>query len=389
MEIFLVGGAVRDKLLGLPAGERDWVVVGASPQEMLALGYTRVGKDFPVFLHPQSKEEYALARTERKTAPGYHGFEFHTDPGVTLEEDLLRRDLTINAMAQASDGTLIDPYGGREDLDAGRLRHVSPAFVEDPVRILRVARFAARFGKWGFSVAHGTNVLMRRMVADGEVDHLVAERVWAEWRKALDSDTPERFFSVLHGCHALAVLFPEIEREYAGAGGHAQTLPAALQRLAASAGETTDPVIRFGVLMLSLGADLDLRRRIGHIERLCQRLRVPKEYARLAQLAVSLQPDLVPEDADSVLRALEASGALRGHERWRRLLEVYRLCGRISADTMQLLQRAGDEAAAVRAADLERTDLSGPALGQAIAERRRLRLARLLQHGAASEEERE
>jgi tRNA nucleotidyltransferase (CCA-adding enzyme) len=168
MQIYLVGGAVRDKLLGLPVRERDWVVVGATPEAMVKLGYRPVGKDFPVFLHPDTHEEYALARTERKTAPGYKGFVVHADPDVTLEEDLRRRDLTINAIAEAADGTLIDPFNGREDLDQGLLRHVSPAFVEDPVRILRVARFAARFAKWGFKVAHGTHALMQRMVDNGE-----------------------------------------------------------------------------------------------------------------------------------------------------------------------------------------------------------------------------
>jgi tRNA nucleotidyltransferase (CCA-adding enzyme) len=174
MDIYLVGGAVRDKLLGLPVSERDWVVVGATVQEMVDLGYQAVGKDFPVFLHPQTKEEYALARTERKTAPGYTGFDICADPAITLEEDLLRRDLTINAMAETAQGKLIDPYGGHDDLDNGLLRHVSPAFSEDPVRILRVARFAARFAHYGFHVAHDTNALMRRMVDNGEVDYLVA-----------------------------------------------------------------------------------------------------------------------------------------------------------------------------------------------------------------------
>ena len=202
MRIYLVGGAVRDKLLGLPIREKDWVVVGASPQELLDQGFKQVGKDFPVFLHPQTGDEYALARTERKTGPGYKGFAFHASPEVSLEQDLQRRDLTINAMAEDADGTLIDPYHGREDLDNGLLRHVSPAFAEDPVRILRVARFAAQFGKWGFKVAHGTNALMRNMVDSGEVDHLVPERVWGELARSLASDTPQRFFTVLAGCGA-------------------------------------------------------------------------------------------------------------------------------------------------------------------------------------------
>ncbi|HEY5720606.1 MAG TPA: multifunctional CCA tRNA nucleotidyl transferase/2'3'-cyclic phosphodiesterase/2'nucleotidase/phosphatase, partial [Gammaproteobacteria bacterium] len=211
MEIYLVGGAVRDRLLGLELRERDWVVVGATPEQMEALGYRRVGRDFPVFLHPESGEEYALARTERKTAPGYRGFAVHASPEVTLEEDLRRRDLTINAMAEAPDGTLIDPFGGAEDLRLGRLRHVSPAFAEDPVRILRVARFAARFARWGFRVAHPTQRLMREMVASGEVDALVPERVWAELEKALGEPQPGRFVEVLHRCGALARVLPEVD----------------------------------------------------------------------------------------------------------------------------------------------------------------------------------
>ena len=210
METYLVGGAVRDKLLHLPVRERDWVVVGATPEEMLALGYIPVGRDFPVFLHPETRDEYALARTERKTGHGYTGFATCSDPGITLEQDLLRRDLTINAMAETAHGELIDPYGGREDLDNGVLRHVSPAFAEDPVRILRIARFAARFSRMGFHVAHDTNRLMRTMVARGEVDYLVPERVWAELVKALAENTPARFFEVLQGCNALEKLFPEM-----------------------------------------------------------------------------------------------------------------------------------------------------------------------------------
>lgn len=215
MEIYLVGGAVRDKLLGLPVRERDWVVVGATPQQMLDLGYKPVGKDFPVFLHPETGEEYALARTERKTGPGYTGFAFHAAPDVTLEEDLRRRDLTINAMAEDAAGNLIDPFNGREDLDAGLLRHVSSAFAEDPVRILRLARFKARFGKWGFKVAHGTHALMKRMVASGEVDALVPERVWAETLKALGEDRPGSSST----CCAAAAHWPMSSPNWTGCSG--------------------------------------------------------------------------------------------------------------------------------------------------------------------------
>ena len=210
MKRYLVGGAVRDALLGLPEGDRDWVVVGAQSQELLDAGYLQVGRDFPVFLHPQTREEHALARTERKTAAGYRGFEVHADPSVTLEDDLLRRDLTINAIAQDEAGALIDPHGGQRDLADKVLRHVSEAFVEDPVRILRLARFAARFD--GFTVAIETMALMRRMVDSGEVDALVPERVWQELARGLMEATPSRMFIVLRACGALARLLPEVDR---------------------------------------------------------------------------------------------------------------------------------------------------------------------------------
>ena len=211
MQVYLVGGAVRDAQLGIPHREQDWCVVGAAPAELEALGYQRVGKDFPVFLHPETKEEYALARTERKTAPGYHGFDFDCSPDVTIEEDLQRRDLTINAIAQSESGDLIDPWGGLRDIEGRVLRHVSDAFVEDPVRILRVARFAARYNGLGFTIADETMQLMRRMVADGEVDALVPDRVWKETELALAGSNIRVFFEVLRECGALRVLFPEVD----------------------------------------------------------------------------------------------------------------------------------------------------------------------------------
>ena len=214
MRRYLVGGAVRDRLLGRDVADRDYVVVGATPTEMLAAGYRAVGKDFPVFLHPETGEEHALARTERKTGRGYHGFAFDTDPAVTLEQDLERRDLTINAMAFDEAGALVDPFGGARDLEARILRHVSPAFVEDPVRVLRVARFAARYAPLGFRVAEETLELMRRMVATGEVDHLVPERTWAETVRALGEAAPAAFLQVLRDCGALAVLMPEVDALY-------------------------------------------------------------------------------------------------------------------------------------------------------------------------------
>jgi tRNA nucleotidyltransferase (CCA-adding enzyme) len=209
MRAYVVGGAVRDELLGLPVKDHDWVVVGATPEEMVSRGFRPVGKDFPVFLHPQTQEEYALARTERKTAPGYHGFVFHTSPDVTLEDDLVRRDLTINAMARAEDGSIVDPYGGQQDLQDRVFRHVSEAFAEDPVRILRLARFAARFPE--FRVAESTNALMRRMVEEGEVDALVPERVWQELSRGLMEQKPSRMFAVLRDCGALSRILPELD----------------------------------------------------------------------------------------------------------------------------------------------------------------------------------
>ena len=210
MNRFRVGGAVRDTLLGYPHQEIDWVVVGSTPEEMTAAGYTQVGRDFPVFLHPDTKEEYALARTERKSGPGYHGFTVHADPSVTLEEDLERRDLTINAMAMDGDGVVTDPYGGQADLDAKILRHVSPHFVEDPLRVLRVARFAARYHYLGFVVAEETQRLMAEIVAAGELPHLSTERVWVETERALGEKNPEIYCQVLHDCGALQALMPEV-----------------------------------------------------------------------------------------------------------------------------------------------------------------------------------
>lgn len=209
MRAYVVGGAVRDAMLGLPVQDRDWVVVGATPEQMVQAGFRPVGKDFPVFLHPETQEEYALARTERKTAPGYHGFVFHTDPSVRLEDDLIRRDLTVNAMARAEDGSIVDPYGGQQDLQNRIFRHVSEAFVEDPVRILRLARFAARFPE--FRVADSTLALMRRMVEEGEVDALVPERVWQELSRGLMEQKPSRMFAVLRDCGALSRILPELD----------------------------------------------------------------------------------------------------------------------------------------------------------------------------------
>lgn len=372
MDIYLVGGAVRDKLLGLPVHERDWVVVGATAEEMLDLGYTPVGKDFPVFLHPETKEEYALARTERKTAPGYKGFAFNTDREVTLEEDLRRRDLTINAIAESPTGELIDPYGGQSDLDKGRLRHVSPAFSEDPVRILRVARFAARFGKWGFSVAHGTNTLMREMVANGEVDHLVAERVWAELAKAMATDTPEKFFTVLHGCHALGVLFPEIEHDYdKPMEAHTRAgLPEHLQMLKQCAERSDDPRIRFAALLLTAGKQLSTDERLERATAICERYRVPNEYTQLASVAIRAAETINTDTGSELLTVMEAASAFRDQARWQQLLTLFQATGHIDATTADLLENVHQIAANINAASLEDNSLQGPEIGEAIRAKR-------------------
>jgi len=333
VKIYAVGGAVRDALLGLPVKDRDWVVVGATPEAMLAQGYTPVGRDFPVFLHPQTHEEYALARSERKTAPGYAGFVFHTTPEVTLEEDLRRRDLTINAIAQAASGELVDPYGGRADLAARVLRHVSPAFAEDPVRILRVARFAARFAD--FSVAPETLDLMRQMVANGEVDALVPERVWQELSCGLMEATPSRMFSVLRECGALRKLLPELDALWGvpqradyhpevDTGVHVMLVIDMAARLAA-------PLpARFAALTHDLGKGVTpaelLPRHHGHeqksvalVDALCVRLRVPTDCRDVARLAARFHGDIHRASElrpETVLRVLECCDALRRTERF-------------------------------------------------------------------------
>lgn len=336
MKCFIVGGAVRDRLLGLAVKDRDWVVVGSTPEAMLAKGFRPVGKDFPVFLHPRTQEEYALARTERKVGRGYHGFTFHAAPDVTLEEDLIRRDLTINAIAEDDDGQLIDPHGGQSDLAARLLRHVSPAFAEDPVRILRLARFAARFD---FAVAPETMALMRQMVANGEVDALVAERVWAELAKGLMCDKPSRMFAVLRECGALARLLPEVDALF-GVPQRADYHPEidtgdhVMRVLDYSAACGQPLTVRFAALMHDLGKALTpadvLPRHIGHEGRgekpllaLCERLRVPADCRDLARLAVLYHTKIhtvAQLRDDTVLRLLRDCDALRRPERFLQLL---------------------------------------------------------------------
>ena len=339
MQIFTVGGAVRDELLGLSGQDRDFVVVGASPEEMLARGFRPVGKDFPVFLHPQTHEEYALARTERKAGHGYKGFAIHAAPDVTLEEDLARRDLTINAIARADDGSLIDPFHGVADIAAGVLRHVGPAFVEDPVRILRVARFSARFTD--FSIAPETLGLMRRMVDSGEVDHLVAERVWQELAKGLMERAPSRMIRVLHECGALARIVPALDRLF-GVPQRADYHPEidtgihVLMALDCSAQQGFTLPVRFAVLLHDLGKGLtpasDLPRHPGHesrsvrlVEEVCAYLKAPVECRDLALLVARYHGDIRrgPEMRTStIVRLLERTDAFRRPQRFRQLLEA-------------------------------------------------------------------
>ena len=300
MKSYLVGGAVRDALLGLPVKDRDWVVVGATPQQMLDAGYQQVGRDFPVFLHPQSREEYALARTERKSGAGYTGVTCYAAPAVTLEADLLRRDLTVNALAQDADGTIIDPYGGQNDLRLRLLRHVSPAFSEDPLRVLRVARFAARYAHLGFRIAEETQALMHAMVEAGELAHLTPERVWKETESALTTRNPQVFFQTLRDCQALKVLFPEIDALY-GVPAPAKWHPEidtglhTLMTVTMAAMLSPDVDVRFATLCHDLGKGLTPKalwpRHHGHgpagvklVEQICARLRVPNDIRDLAKL---------------------------------------------------------------------------------------------------------
>ncbi|HET7866976.1 MAG TPA: multifunctional CCA addition/repair protein [Burkholderiaceae bacterium] len=324
MQVYEVGGAVRDRLLGRPVQDRDWVVVGASPGELLEAGYTPVGRDFPVFLHPATREEYALARTERKTGRGYHGFAFHAGPEVTLEQDLARRDLTINAMALAPDGRLIDPWGGARDLRARVLRHVSDAFVEDPVRILRLARFAARFDD--FTVAPETLALAGRMVAAGEVDALVPERVWQELSRGLMQARPSLMFQVLRACGALARLLPELDGLWAEPlpAGHGADQSAGVRIMAVldrAAGRDMPLSVRFACLTHGLGQ----QRGQGMLRELCQRLRIPGDCRELAEMvaaehgAVRASAGL---DAAAVLRLLERCDALRKPQRFELALQA-------------------------------------------------------------------
>ncbi|CAB1215497.1 multifunctional CCA addition/repair protein [Acinetobacter bouvetii] len=395
MQVYLVGGAVRDHLLGHPYHEKDYVVVGATPEQLLAQGYQPVGKDFPVFLHPETKEEYALARTERKSGHGYHGFEFYTDPSVSLEDDLIRRDLTINAMAMDTEGNIYDPYHGQQDLEQRILRHVSDAFIEDPLRVLRIARFAARYKSLGFSVATETLDLMKHLVESGELDALISERVWKETSRALMEDHADEYFAVLRACGALKVLFPELDALYGipqrpeyhpeiDCGIHTMM---SLQQ-ACKANYSLD--VRFAVLVHDLGKALtptdELPRHIMHEERgvkpvteICDRLKVPTNTKQLAiavckehlkcHQALTLKPG-------TLWRLLQRLDVLRRPER----VEAYvQACecdsrGRLGLEDREYPQAqyvldAMEVVRNIKAQDLP-PDIQGPDIGEMLIQRR-------------------
>ena len=405
MDIYLVGGAVRDELLRFPFKERDWVVVGAEPKALIDKGFRPVGKDFPVFLHPETGEEYALARTERKTGKGYKEFRFFADATVTLEQDLARRDLTINAMAKDARGTIIDPFGGREDLSRKVLRHVSPAFAEDPLRVLRVARFAARYHHLGFTVAGETLDLMRSLAVSDELEHLTPERVWMETEKALGEPSPQVFIEVLRECGALNVLFPEVDRLF-GIPQRADYHPEidtgihTLMSLKQAARLSKDPKVRFAALVHDLGKGTTspdiLPRHIGHEERgiplvdaLCDRYRIPNEFRQLAIPVTRLHLlchkvfELRPV---TILKIFKAADAFRNPERFEPFLMAVEADarGRLGFENMDYMQGRWLRALlprlrAVPTQPLLDKGLKGSAIGEALDRQREALIRELRQ----------
>ncbi|MDJ0955237.1 MAG: multifunctional CCA addition/repair protein [Arenicellales bacterium] len=393
LEVYLVGGAVRDRLLGLPVKDRDWVVVGSTPTEMESRGFKSVGQEFPVFLHPETKEEYALARTERKTQPGYTGFEFNTSADITLEQDLSRRDLTINAIAQTVDGKIIDPFGGQRDINNQTLRHVSAAFSEDPVRILRVARFRARFG---FDIAPETWVLMKTMIDNGEIDALVAERTWLEIRGALTENKPSLFFTTLRDCGALERVLPEIDALF-GVPQSAKYHPEidtglhTMMVVDQAAALTQEPATRFAALVHDLGKALTPKEELpshhGHehsglqcIRDMCKRLRIPNEYRDLALLGclTHLKLHRIEElKPSTVLDLLETIDAFRRPKRLQQLLVIGEADARgrkgsehKSYPQGKILQDYFNAAKAIDIADITRHHNSGSEIGRQVREQR-------------------
>ena len=406
MQIYRVGGAVRDKLISYPCHENDWVVVGSSPDEMIALGYRPVGQDFPVFIDPRSGEEYALARTERKSGVGYGGFTFHTSPDISLEDDLIRRDLTINAMAESDDGTIIDPHGGQQDLNNKILRHVSEAFAEDPLRVLRVARFAARYAHLGFTIAPETLQLMQSIVDGGEMTALVAERVWKETQRALCERSPDVFIETLRSCGALAILLPEVEALF-GIEQRADYHPEidtgihTLMALQQSALLSEKATIRFTVLVHDLGKAITpkeiLPRHTGHearglplVKDVCDRLKVPNQHRQLAMVVTEYHLmchkslDFKP---DSLLKLLTVIGALKSEEK----LDDFLLCCMADAKGRKGLEKqdyapnrylrdARKAAIAVQVNDLVDSGIKGADIGIHLKQRQIKALSQFKKH---------
>ncbi|MGJ4804805.1 multifunctional CCA addition/repair protein [Luteimonas sp. SDU82] len=413
MRTYLVGGAVRDRLLGQPPGDRDWVVVGETPESMLAAGFRPVGRDFPVFLHPRTGEEHALARTERKSARGHRGFVVHADPSVTLEQDLVRRDFTINAIAQDDGGELVDPFGGAKDIEARVLRHVGPAFVEDPLRVLRAARFMARLAPLGFRVAPETMALMRQMADSGELDTLVAERVWQELCKALQAKQPSAFLRTLRGAGALAAVLPEVDALYGvpqRAEYHPEVDTGTHQELVSDMAASLAPgdaMIGFAALTHDLGKALTpahvLPRHIGHeqagvapLRALCERLKVPLEHRELAIIACRehLNVHRLRELRDSTVHdLLQRCDAFRKPARIPKLALVCEADkrGRLGLQDEpypqgQELQRLHAAALAVNARDIVHEGMDGPQIGQALRKARVRAIQAARAPGAAGEQ---
>lgn len=395
MQVYLVGGAVRDQLLGRTVSERDYVVVGATPEQMLAAGYMPVGSDFPVFLHPHSKEEYALARTERKSGVGYGGFTFYTSPDLSLEEDLIRRDLTINAMALAEDGSVIDPYGGQQDLQDRLLRHVSPAFIEDPLRVLRVARFAARYAPLGFTVAPETLSLMQSLVNQGEINHLTPERIWKETQRALTEDRADVYFEVLRDCGALQVIMPEVNALF-GVPQRPEYHPEidtgihTLMTLQRACEAQYSDRVRFATVMHDLGKALTpvdlLPRHADHeargvepIKNLCKRLKVPSQYQQLAELVCRehlLCHRVMELRPGTIWRLLQRLDVLRRPERVEEFIQACECDarGRLGLEKRpyeqaDFMREAIQRVRNIRAVDLP-SHIQGPDIGEALIEAR-------------------
>ncbi len=356
LETYLVGGAVRDELLGLKVVERDWVVIGATPEQMLKLGFKQVGKDFPVFLHPESAEEYALARTERKSGHGYAGFEVHASTDVTLEEDLLRRDLTINAIARGDDGLLVDPFEGQKDLEQRRLRHVSEAFIEDPLRVFRTARFAARFHDLGFTIAPETMRLMNQLSHSGELSFLAAERLWVETEKSLNTKTPSMFFQALEDCGALAALCPSWHPR-----------GSELKALNQAADLESSTSIRFATLMAHQDSAV--------IETVCETFKAPNQHRELSLLSARHGIDCHCRNGEHALLLLEHTDAWRRRDRFEEFLAVCRLTYALREDEAELLKKAVEETHSIDTSDWQKQGIKGPAMGERV---RQARLEKLV-----------